>query len=896
MKILNKLFKSNYWDHYYYNLENVILDKNILQTALNIFWDNIILKKVKSDDQLIYIIFKVRFDDNTYSSLSYLQKVNRTQCSELIEIFNGYLDLKAENYSDKNYSDIIFTYHILSISDSDNKQSQLIPKNENKIKVYNFAGNNFPVTTNYSKWGIIFYNHNNFMVIKKENSKLPYKYEINILEDRAEVVYMINEKILYKFIDIFGSNYTSFTRILGMNEYTFRDGKLIIKKLKRKVKFFNKIKHDTKLTSKFITLDIETRTIDNKFIPYCISYYDGIKATSFYLSDYRDVDDMLTSCIINLLKRKYNGYKIYAHNLSNFDGIFLLKILSNIDNFTLNPIIRDGKLINLSLIRKVGNRTYKIDFRDSLLMLPLGLAKLAKAFNVVNKTIFPYNFVNNKEIPLDYIGPVPNKELYPNLTIEEYNSIKEKHNIWNLKDETIKYCENDCIALHQILMNFNNLIFNKYKLNVHKFPTLPSLTLAIYKSSYLIENTIPKITGDVYNFIRSGYTGGHSDMYKPKANNKEVYCYDVNSLYPSVMQVYDMPVGIPQYFEFNNFISIEEFLKFEKQPFGFFEVELSTPDKMNRPLFQTKVRTKNGLRTIAPIGTWTDIIFSEEMFNCMKYGYKFKVIRGYLFNRKNIFKDYINDLYKIKESLNKNDPMYLISKLLMNSLYGRFGMSNEMSKHIIIPNNNINNFINIQNRIIIQEVIDLNNGKSLLTILDTNDNQETLIDKDISIGIAAATTSYSRIALSSYLSNRNLDILYMDTDSLYITSKLPDKVISKKLGDWKLEHVFTKSVFISPKVYGGVTKQGFEITKIKGYKNFVPYSSLLTLLNREVYLSLKQDKLFKSIERGELTIKPKSLYTLVTTENKRRLIYKDNILVNTQPYKIDLNKNIINNS
>src|SRR5580692_1934198 len=111
------------------------------------------------------------------------------------------------------------------------------------------------------------------------------------------------------------------------------------------------------------------------------------------------------------------------------------------------------------------------------------------------------------------------------------------------------------------------------------------------------------------------------------------------------------------------------------------------------------------------------------MFNCMKYGYKFKVIRGYLFDRKNIFKDYINDLYRIKESLNKNDPMYLISKLLMNSLYGRFGMSNEMSKHIIIPNSNINNFINIHNRIIIQEVIDLNNGKSLLTILGTNDNQ-----------------------------------------------------------------------------------------------------------------------------------------------------------------------------
>lgn len=201
----------------------------------------------------------------------------------------------------------------------------------------------------------------------------------------------------------------------------------------------------------------------------------------------------------------------------------------------------------------------------------------------------------------------------------------------------------------------------------------------------------------------------------------------------------------------------------------------------------------------------------------MKYGYKFKIIRGYLFQRANIFKDYINDLYKIKKTLNKDDPMYLISKLLMNSLYGRFGMSDEMPNHIIIANNEINNFINnLDNKIIIQEVIDLKNNYSLLTFLVHNENIDTLINKDISIGIAAAVTAYSRIALSHFLVNYELEILYMDTDSLYLSSKLPDDVVSKNLGDWKLEHIFTKSLFLAPKVYGGITEQGLEITKIKG--------------------------------------------------------------------------------
>lgn len=32
----------------------------------------------------------------------------------------------------------------------------------------------------------------------------------------------------------------------------------------------------------------------------------------------------------------------------------------------------------------------------------------------------------------------------------------------------------------------------------------------------------------MYNEIRTGYTGGHTDVYKPTGEN--VYCYDVNSL------------------------------------------------------------------------------------------------------------------------------------------------------------------------------------------------------------------------------------------------------------------------------------------------------------------------------------------------------------------------------
>jgi hypothetical protein len=44
--------------------------------------------------------------------------------------------------------------------------------------------------------------------------------------------------------------------------------------------------------------------------------------------------------------------------------------------------------------------------------------------------------------------------------------------IWDFKEEAIKYCSIDCISLFQILSKFNQLIFDHFKINITKYPTL----------------------------------------------------------------------------------------------------------------------------------------------------------------------------------------------------------------------------------------------------------------------------------------------------------------------------------------------------------------------------------------------------------------------------------------
>ena len=86
----------------------------------------------------------------------------------------------------------------------------------------------------------------------------------------------------------------------------------------------------------------------------------------------------------------------------------------------------------------------------------------------------PYRFVD--KTPLDYIGRVaaasaasPPIDYFDNILEKEYNkycaSFFKKE--WNLKTETIKYCEQDVRTLYQIIDKFNFQIFDKFNINIH---------------------------------------------------------------------------------------------------------------------------------------------------------------------------------------------------------------------------------------------------------------------------------------------------------------------------------------------------------------------------------------------------------------------------------------------
>lgn len=310
-------------------------------------------------------------------------------------------------------------------------------------------------------------------------------------------------------------------------------------------------------------------------------------------------------------------YACIANNLSGFDGYFLIEHLVHFGE--VKPLIHNGKLISIKLRVNIKDHVGKtIIFKDSFLLLPLSLRKLGKSFNVeISKGYFPY-LLND----INYNGPLPEYNLFTDITPNIYNSLKNeyKNKLWNFKDEAIKYCLQDCISLHQILIKFSNLVFNKFKIDHKKILTAPALAMRVWKTFHMPKDSVYQIN-DLPQFnIRKSYTGGAVDVYIPQnINNETLYCYDVNGLYPSVMLNNPMPVGKPIAF-------IGDILLKDPNAFGFFFCKIQSPEYLEHPILQRKIQTKEGYRTIAGLGSWEGWIFSEEMYNAMKFGYKFITI------------------------------------------------------------------------------------------------------------------------------------------------------------------------------------------------------------------------------------------------------------------------------
>lgn len=572
---------------------------------------------------------------------------------------------------------------------------------------------------------------------------------------------------------------------------------------------------------KLLTLDTETY---NGLIGELkkIAIYDGQKV--YYGNSFKDVEPV----IINYNKLGYEVH-IYIHNME-FD---MRKIPELFDK---NNIIWKKSLFINGKVAKVSCKHYIL--HDSLKILPMSLSKLSKGFNVTHGKLDLWEQVEKQ---------------YPN----QYKDIVDFLDRCEIDNPLyLEYLGYDVMSLYEVLQVLIDLTGMSLADFVSKVSTA-SISRHLFKNGYkgtAFKGELNSKTDyemlctykweknlEVEDFLRMSYCGGRTEVFKPRLE-KRGFHYDVNSLYPSVMIDGEYPIGKPDYTD--NPKKAKSMYKTwlrDRLGLGFVNCLVHIPKQPIPPLPVKMGKLTFPCGTV--YGTWTyeELEFATnecgveilEYYACCHFSTTFP-----------IFKRFVEEFYKLKEkgTVEKNEPLRTLAKLILNVGYGYTGMRRDKT--------GLDSFDNMSKY-----------EKVLYADKETGFIEVPIEVKSeyIQVQVASYVTSRARLVLLKAMREVIKDggnVYYCDTDSIVADIPLnSDLVDSSKLGYWDLEGEPLKGLFIRPKVYTEVYESEKLTIKFKGISketqsnlNFNYYEYLYSEL-------IKDEKDFEIVEKNKLQMR-----------------------------------------
>lgn len=448
---------------------------------------------------------------------------------------------------------------------------------------------------------------------------------------------------------------------------------------------------------------------------------------------------------------KKTSSTVYFHNLK-FDAQFILYyLLTHGFEHTSERFPAKGKFATLIsdmgmfytiTVRFENNQVVK--FIDSYKLIPLAIEQIPKAFGL-----------KYEKLSMNY---------------EAVTDINHK-----ATKEEIKYIEHDVRILKEGVQAFHSMGMKKL--------TTASNALNNYKNVVgkdRFNELFPPLTEYEDRDCRMAYKGGWSYL-NPKFADKKVKkgrVYDVNSMYPWAMKYCMLPYGRPKYYD-GEYKEDKEYplyiqcfrASFELKDNHFPSIQL----KGNMRFGDTEYIIKSDTMEVMSL-TSVDFELMKENYNITEIeyicGYKFKGMTG-------LFSEYVDYWYNMKNKAKAegNKALYTLSKLMLNSLYGKFGTNpKKRSKYPVYD---------AEHDIVKYDLMapEVGNGGY--------------------VPMAAFITSYARDKIIRAANNAYDCFLYGDTDSIHIIGdKEPNIEIDEfRLGAFKHENTFDNALFHRAKCY-----------------------------------------------------------------------------------------------
>lgn len=130
--------------------------------------------------------------------------------------------------------------------------------------------------------------------------------------------------------------------------------------------------------------------------------------------------------------------------------------------------------------------------------------------------------------------------------------------------------------------------------------------------------------------------------------------------------------------------------------------------------------------------------------------------------------------------------------------------------------------------------------------------------------------------MSIFKNNPDITLYYSDTDSVIVDKELNPKLMGSQIGLLKLECQIRRFVSIAAKFYIIETMDGEIILKVKGLNlpdnTKLNFKTVTDLLTKETSIEMTQEKWYKSIFSGGITIR-EMLHHLAQSCSKRKQIF-----------------------
>lgn len=236
----------------------------------------------------------------------------------------------------------------------------------------------------------------------------------------------------------------------------------------------------------------------------------------------------------------------------------------------------------------------------------------------------------------------------------------------------IEYCRNDVLILVRMFMNWLTFL-QDMELGAFK-RTLASTSFNAWRFKYLRHKVYVHNEPLVLSLEQASYHGGRVEMFKRGLFNEDTYYrLDINAMYPSIMAQESFPVSL---YSFKYDLDVKRLLNKLDKYAVIADVEVET----NEPAFP--VKTEDAL--IYPTGRFRAVLSTPEIKLLLDCGIIHHVFFAAWYQQQPIFREYMLAMYDLRMQFRKagNKPYEKMSKILGNSLYGKFGQLSLETIHL----------------------------------------------------------------------------------------------------------------------------------------------------------------------------------------------------------------------